>query len=249
MADSDGSLDLLGPGSGALNPAASTTPLSSGSSPFSLGTAGTLAAGGAGAAGLLLTGGSTQLPPQFQQLEANAPVLEADANTTFSEGQTFAGQGAQALQMAQNGQLTPPQQAALQLYKQGLNNTAAQTYAGMGRNINQDTSGISTQANIDTQVNAMAQQDIQSTIALGLGETSAGNAYDSTSLGFENAANTALIAAGNAQIQADKDYSSSLSGAFGAIGTLLGGVAGAAAGGPAGAMAGASIGGAVGKAV
>jgi hypothetical protein len=119
----------------------------------------------------------------------------------------------------------------------------------MGRNINQDTSGISTQANIDTQVNAMAQQDIQSTIALGLGETSAGNAYESTSLGFENAANTALIAAGNAQIQTDKDYSSALSGTFGAIGTVLGGVAGAMVGGPAGAMVGASIGGAAGKAV
>ena len=71
--------------------------------------------------------------------------------------------------MAQQGQLTGPQQAQLNLYRQGLQNQAQQTYASMGRNINQDTSGISTQAHIDEQVNAMSQQQIQSTIALGLG--------------------------------------------------------------------------------
>src|ERR1700730_7703879 len=100
----------------------------------------------------------------------------------------------------------------------------------MGRNINQDTSGISTQANIDTQVNAMAQQQIQSTIALGLGETSAGSNFTGQALGYENAANQALIAAGNAQVQADQAYSTALSGVFSALGTLAGGGIGAALG-------------------
>jgi hypothetical protein len=211
------------------------------SSPLSLGTVGTALAGGAGLAGLFLSG-SNQIAPQFQELENNVPGMEAEAQTLEGEGQTFTNQGTQALQMAQNGQLTTPQQAALSLYQGGLENTAAQTYASMGRNINQDTSGISTQANIDTQVNAMAQQDIQSTIALGLGETSAGSNATGQGLGFQNAADQALIAAGNAQVSADQAYSQSLTGAFSAIGTLLGGVAGAAAGGPAGAMVGASIG-------
>ena len=222
------------------------------SSPFSLGTLGTAAAGGAGLAGLFLSG-STQLPEQYQQLEGNVPGLEAEAGTLESEGQTFTSQGAQALQMAQNGQLTQPQQAQLQLYQGGLQNTAAQEYASMGRNANQDTSFISTQAQIDTQVNAMSQQDIQSTIALGLGEVSAGSAATGQALGFENAADNALIAAGQAQVAADQSYSNALSGAFSAIGTILGTAGGAAiggsVGGPTGALVGASVGGNVGKSV
>lgn len=215
--------------------------LSNSSSPFSLGSVGTAVAGGAGLAGLFLSG-SNQLPQQYQELEANVPGLEAEGQTLQTQGQTLTNQGTQALSNAQNGILTPQQQAQLQVFQTGLTNTADQTYASMGRNINQDTSGISTQANIDTQVNAMAQQQIQSTIALGLGETSAGNSYASTGLGYENAADNALIAAGQAQVASDQAYSNSLTGAFSAIGTLLGGTVGAVAGGPAGAVAGATIG-------
>lgn len=214
------------------------------SSPLSLSGLGTVAAGGAGLAGLFSMG-ETAPPWEFGQVANNASTLEGESGTLFGEGQTFTNQGAQALEMAQNGQLTQPQQAALQLYRQGLNNTAAQTYAGMGRNINQDTSGISTQANIDTEVNAMANQQIQSTIALGLGETSAGSSFSGQALGYESAANQALIAAGNAQVQADTAYSSALSGVFSALGSIAGGIGGAAIGGPAGAVAGASIGKAV----
>jgi len=240
----------LGPGAGSplnISPNLSGGTTSSGtssSSPFSLGTLGTAAAGGAGLAGLFLSG-STQLPQQYQQLEGNVPGLEAESSTLEGEGQTFTQQGQQALQMAQNGQLTPQQQAQLSLYQGGLENTAAQTYASMGRNINQDTSGINTQANIDTQVNAMAQQQIQSTIALGLGETSAGSQYDQAGLGFQNAADNILVQAGQAQVAADTAYSNSLTGAFSAIGTILGGITGAAVGGPTGAVAGATIGKAV----
>lgn len=211
------------------------------SSPLSLGSLGTAAAGGAGLAGILSLG-ETQPPWEFGQLASNAATLQNESGTLFGEGQTFTGQGAEALNMAQQGQLTPEQTAQLQLYRGGLQNTAAQTYASMGRNINQDTSGISTQANIDTQVNAMAQQQIQSTIALGLGETSAGSSFSGQALGYESAANQALVQAGQAQVAADAAYSSALSGVFSAIGTIAGGVGGAFLGGPAGAVAGATIG-------
>jgi hypothetical protein len=226
-------------GAGAA-PNAPSTGLST-SSPLSLGSLGTAAAGGAGLAGLL-TLGSTALPWEYGALTANVPQLEQEATTLEGQGQTLTGQGSQALSMAQNGQLTQPQQAALGQYQSGLTNTADQIYASMGRNANQDTSYISTQADIDAKVNAMAQAEIQSTIQLGLGETQAGNSYDSTALGFENAANQALIAAGQAQVQSDAAYSSALSGVFSAVGTIAGGAVGAMAGGPVGAVAGATIG-------
>ena len=186
-----------------------------------------LGALGVGAAGFgaILGEGESPLPGEFNQLTASVPTLQSQGSTVFGEGQGYLGQGAQALQMAQQGQLTQPQQAQLNLYRQGLQNQAAQTYASMGRNINQDTSGISTQAHIDEQVNAMSQQQIQSTIALGLGETQTGMGLSGQALGFESAANQALIAAGNAQLQQDKDYSTALTGAFSSIATILGSAA------------------------
>jgi hypothetical protein len=189
-----------------------------------------MASGLASGLGSILGISEAPLPQQFQQLEAQVPALNTEATSLENQGSTLTNQGTQALSMAQNGQLTQPQQAQLTQYQQGLNNTAAQTFASMGRNINQDTSGISTQANIDSQVNAMAQQDIQSTIALGLGETSAGQSYDSAGLGFQNAADQALIAAGQAQVNQDTAYSTALTGAFTAIGNLFGGAAGAGKG-------------------
>ncbi len=191
----------------------------SGSSLLSLGALGV----GAGGLAAILGQGESPLPPEFSQLtNSNVPWLQSGASTLFNEGQTFTNQGAQALQMAQNGQLTGPQQAQLEQYREGLQNTANQTYASMGRNINQDTSGISTQADIDAKVNAMSQQQIQTTIALGLGETSAGGSFTGQALGYESAANQALIAAGNAQLSQDKDYSTALTGAFSSIATILG---------------------------
>jgi hypothetical protein len=185
---------------------------------------------GAGGLAAILGEGESPLPSEFGQLTSqNVPWLQTGAQTLFGEGQTFTNQGAQALQMAQNGQLTQPQQAQLQQYQQGLQNTANQTYASMGRNINQDTSGISTQADIDAKVNAMSQNEIQSTIALGLGETSAGSSLTGQGLAYESAANQALIAAGQAQVSQDKDYSTALTGAFSSIATLLGSAAKVAA--------------------
>jgi hypothetical protein len=191
----------------------------SGSSALGLGSL-TIGAGGLAA---ILGQGESPLPSEFSQLTASVPTLQSQGATVFGEGQGYLNQGAQALQMAQNGQLTQPQQAELDLYSQGLKNQTAQTYAGMGRNANQDTSAISSQAHNDEMVNAMAQKEIQTTIALGLGETSAGGSLTGQALGFESAANQALIAAGNAQLQQDKDYSSALTGAFSSIAQILGG--------------------------
>lgn len=180
---------------------------------------------GIGALGLgaILGEGESPLPSEFSQLTGtNVPWLESGAGTLFNQGQSFTTQGQSALNMAQQGALTPEQQAQLQVYQSGLQNTAAQEYASMDRNPNQDTSFISTQADIDTKVNAMAQQQIQSTIALGLGEIQSGQGFSNQALGYESAANQALIAAGNAQIQLDQQYNSSLTGAFSAIGSLAG---------------------------
>jgi hypothetical protein len=101
-------------------------------------------------------------------------------------------------------------------------------FASMGRNPNQDTSAISSQADIDAKVNAMAQQDIATTIQTGLSEISAGSSASGQALGFENAANTALIAAGQAQVAADTAYSQSLTNAFSSIASIFGTVAKAA---------------------
>lgn len=205
---------------------------------------------GAGGLAAILGQGESPLPQEFSQLtNNNVPWLESSAQTLFSGGQNLTSQGADALRMAQNGQLTAPQQAQLQLFREGESNKAQQTYASMGRNINQDTSGISTQSHIDAEVNAMAQQQIQTTIALGLGETSAGNSMIGQSLSFENAANQALVQAGEAQLKQDAAYSSALTGAFSSIGQILGMAGGAAIGGPVGAGIGGTLGKSIGGAV
>jgi hypothetical protein len=212
-----------GGGGGGTGPATGGTDLGSGSG-LSGGQLGGAAMLGAGALGLgaILGEGESPLPQEFTQLQQSVPTLQSQGSTLFGEGQTYANQGAQALQMAQNGVLTPQQQAQLSLYSGGLKNQTAQTFASMGRNANQDTTAISMQADNDAKVNAMAQQQIQSTIALGLGEAGLGNSFSGQALGFENAANQALVQAGSAQLQQDKDYSTALTGAFAAIGQIAG---------------------------
>jgi hypothetical protein len=190
------------------------------SSPLSLGAVGA----GVGALGLgaLIAEGPGSLPPQYNQLEQSVPYLQAQGSAFTTAGTTLENNGAQALQMAQGGVLTPEQQAQVQTFGTGLTNQARQQFYSMGTNPDQNTAFLSTTANIDTQVNAMAQQEIQSTIKLGLGEVSGGNSLMNTGLSFENAANQALIAAGQAQIQLDQQYSSSLTAAFSAIGSMVG---------------------------
>lgn len=191
---------------------------------------------GAGALGLgalgvgaLLSQGPGHLPPQYQQLQAAIPGMRAEAGKLGQEGHQLIGQGTEALAMAQRGELTVPQQAELKRYNDSMTNAARQQYAAMGRNPDQDTSFIQTTGDIDARVNAMSQQQIQTTIQLGLGEISGGSSLIGQELGFTNAANQALIAAGEAQIKLDTQYSDSLTKAFTAIGQMFGTLGKAAA--------------------
>ncbi len=148
--------------------------------------------------------------------------MQGQARTVSGQGQGLVTQGQEALGMAQRGELTPAQQAQLSKYGTGLTNQARQQYYNMGRNPDNDTSFISQTANIDTQINAMAQAEIQSTIQLGLGEISGGSSLIGQGLGFENAANQVLLQAGQAQLQQDKNYSDSLTNVFGSIAKMAG---------------------------
>lgn len=198
---------------------------SSGLSSSSLLGLGGLALGGAGL-GAILAAGPAPLPSEFGTVTGTeVPWLQSAGQYAENLGQEYAGAGAQALQMAQAGQLTPEQQAQLSKYASGEQNQAIQTYANMGRNFNQDTSAISTQGEIDTNVNAMAQQQIQTTIALGLGEVSAGSTFMGQGATDIGAATNALITAGNAQIQLDTNYSNALTSVFTAIGSIAGAAA------------------------
>jgi hypothetical protein len=201
---------------------------------------------GAGALGLgalgvgsLIAQGPGQLPSQFGQAQGQVPYLQQTGQGLIGSGSGLVGQGEQAIAAAQAGQLTPEQQAQVNVYGSGLTNQARQMYYNMGVNPDKDTSFLSTTADIDTKVNAMAQAQIANTITLGLGEITGGSSLISQGQGFESAANNILLAAGEAQLKQDQQYSSSLSSAFSAIGTLFGAVAG----GPAGA----AVGGAAGK--
>lgn len=182
--------------------------------------AGALGAGALGF-GALLAQGPGSLPSQFGQLQGQVPGMQAEASQLEAQGSGLVGQGQEALAMGQKGQLTAPQQAQLGQYSSGLTNQARQQYMNMGRNPDQDTSFISATANIDQQVNAMAQQQIQTTIQLGLGEISSGSSLTAQGLGFENAANNILLQAGEAQMKQDQSYSSNLMSAFTSIGSMF----------------------------
>jgi hypothetical protein len=171
--------------------------------------------------GALLAQGPGSLPPQFGQLTSAVPGMRSEAGVLEGEGQALVGQGAQALDMARRGELTPEQTAQLQQYRTGLTNTSRQMFFNMGRNPDADTAAITQAGNVDAQVNAMAQQQIQTTIQLGLGEISSGTALSGQGLGFESAANQALLQAGEAQLKMDQSYSSNLTSAFTAIGTMF----------------------------
>jgi hypothetical protein len=213
-----------------------------GSSPFSLSTLGPLAAGGGGLAALLASGGGPNIPPQVGEVDTNATGLENEASTLYSSGNALIAGGESALGPAMAGTLTPEQQATLTVERQSANNVADQTFASMGRNINQDTSGISTTTDINTKLMAAANTFVQTNIASAFQEITTGASLTGQGSTDLSAANTALLQAAQLTMTADTNYSNSLTSAFSAIGQIFGGVAGAAAGGPAGAVAGANIG-------
>jgi hypothetical protein len=231
MSDQGGIFSTSGP----LTPSGGSSGGLSGGQLLGLG-GGAAAVGGLG---YLLSQGPSPLPSQYGQLTGQqVPILNQDAATYNAEaaammqtGAGFTAQGQDALRMAQSGALTPEQSAALQQTKGGLENSAQQMYAGMGRNINQDTSGISTEADIAAKTTAMGQEYIKSTIALGLGEVGAGAQFSGLGAQFSGLslqatglADQALIEAGKAQLQQNQTYTSALSGAFGALGAMAPGL-------------------------
>lgn len=216
-------------------------------SPFSLSSTSSLApaaAAGGGLAALFLSGGSggPDVPWQVGQVGTNAAGLEGEAGNLWSSGNSLIAGGESALAPAMAGVLTPEQQATLTTERQAANNVADQTYASMGRNINQDTSGISTATDINTKLMAAANNFVNTNIASAFSEIQSGASLTGQGTQDMSAANQALLQAAQLTMTADTNYSNSLTSAFSAIGTIFGGIAGGATAGPAGAVAGANIG-------
>jgi hypothetical protein len=162
------------------------------------------------------------LPIETTEAEMMVPGLSSGAADLYGRGTALYGQGSEALGMAQRGELTAPQAAELKNYSTGLQNVSNQMFASMGRNVTQDTSAIGAQAFIDSQVNAMAQKEIQTTIQLGFGELSAAGTFTQESLGYSQAAANILMEAGKQQLEADKAYTEALTSAMTGIGKMFG---------------------------
>jgi hypothetical protein len=164
------------------------------------------------------------LPIETTEAEMMVPGLTSGAADLYGRGTQLYGQGSEALGMAQRGELTVPQAAELKNYSTGLQNISNQMFASMGRNVTQDTSAIGAQSYIDSQVNAMAQKEIQTTIQLGFGELSSAATFTQESLGYSQAAANILMQAGKAQLEQDKAYSDSLTSAFASFAKIAGAV-------------------------
>jgi hypothetical protein len=193
-------------------------------------------------AGLMFGKGETPLPPEFAQMGAMVPGLQRNAADLYGKGQDIYKMGLSDIQKGRAGELTIPQQAELKQYATGLQNTANQTMAAMGRNMTQDTSAIGIQADIDAKINAMAQQEIQTTLKTGFAELTAGQNEFGQSLGFSEAAAKILQVEGEAQLKQDQAYSQSLTSMFSTIGRVAGMAIGGSFGGPAGAAVGGQVG-------
>jgi hypothetical protein len=189
---------------------------------------------------LSIFSGPSPLPSEYANLtNTYAPIQFSQGQQAVQAGQALETQGKSALDMAQRGELTAPQQASVDQYRKGLENTALQTYSNMGLTPSQTTSYISTQADIDQKTIAMAQEFIKTTIALGGAEFSAGASFMQGGSNLEAAAAKELTDAGQAQLTADKAYSDLIGSVFQSVAKM----AGAALGGPAGAAAGTLLGG------
>jgi hypothetical protein len=198
---------------------------SGGSSALSLGGVGELVGGAAalGGLGYILSKGPSPLPGEFGTLSNQyAPYQYAGGQQLQAFGSAEAYQGAGDLRSAAAGSLTPEQQAALTSEKATESNQALQMYAGMGRTPTKDTSYLGTSQTIDLNLMKMAQGFVSNNIQAALSEITSGQAFIGEGLQFESAASADLIAAGNAQVQLDKQYSDEVASAFGALGKIFG---------------------------
>src|SRR5215831_13482074 len=82
---------------------------------------------GAGAIGIgAMLSGKPGLPWQYGALENRVPGLWQQSGQLYSSGYDLISQGKEGLAMAQRGELTPEQAAALKLQETSLMNTARQ---------------------------------------------------------------------------------------------------------------------------
>jgi hypothetical protein len=171
---------------------------------------------------LSIFAGPSPLPSQYGTITGQiAPTQFNQGGALFTTGAGLQSMGQQELAVAAAGQLTAPQQAALSQYHTGLENTALQTYENMGLTPSRTTSYISTEADIDQKTLAMAQQFIQSTIALGGAALAAGASFFGLGEQAESAAANELNQAGAAQLQNDKAYSDLIGSVFGSIAKIF----------------------------
>jgi hypothetical protein len=129
-------------------------------------------------------------------------------------GQSMLAGGQSALEMAERGELTAPQQAALEVYNKNLKNTALQQYGSMGITPSKSTSWLSSQEDIDQKTLAMSQSFIDTTIKLAMAEFAAGGtelqvgtSMMGQSAQSEDAASRNLLETAKMQVEQDKAYS------------------------------------------
>lgn len=144
--------------------------------------------------GMTLAKGEPHLPPQAEQLSKLGSSLGAT--------------GQQNLTMAANQQITAPQMAEIDTWKQQQRNALYQLYARSGRDPNNDSDYLQGLQQIEQQAIGMRQQFIDQLVRTGLGET--------------GQATGALQNSANLQIQQDKEFQESLSRAIQAFGLTAG---------------------------
>lgn len=186
---------------------------------------------------------ATALRNRSSDIESYVPTLRGKASALEATGSALVGQGQEALAAANRGEVTAGQQAKLDATRAAEQNKARQMFSNMGLNADQTTSYLTESQQIDQNILIAAQNYIDSNVKTALSTISSGatltqeglsfesaatseeslslNAYTS-SLGFQNAAATALTTAGQAQLTLDTNYSNSLTNAFTSIGKMFG---------------------------
>ena len=178
---------------------------------------------GAGLA-YVLGKGESPLPGDIQNVQnVYAPTQFGQGQQLYGEGQQLIGQGTADLSRAVSGKLTPEQQAQLTQLRSKETNQALQMYEGMGRTPGKDTSFLSTEQSIDTNLLAASQSFVDTNIKTAFGELSAGGSFVTMGASFETAAANELMAAGQDQMKLDEDYSNAIAAAFGSIAKSFGG--------------------------
>src|SRR5215831_14190739 len=146
---------------------------------------------------------------QFLRGPGQLPPQERGAIDLANQQATF---GATQLQLAQQGQILPAQQAQIDQWVQGQKNQLYQLYASRGIDPHSSTDFAQASAQIDAQALAQRSAIIQTMIQNGLS--------------FETAASNTLTGAAQQQVSLDNAFNQSMSSAlssFGMMAALSGG--------------------------